>query len=347
MYERLAPLTHDSLDDVPEPSENLELIGHQDVRDVIAQAMQAERLPHGLLLAGPSGVGKTTLAFHLATKLLEGGGGALGTRDPSTNLYRQIVTRAHPGILYLTRPYDDKTKKFRAMITVDEIRRVSRFLSMRTHDGGYRVIIVDAAEDMNNQAANALLKNLEEPPFRTIFILISHAPGRLLPTIRSRVQTISFAPLAGDDVLRVLANMGSSLPDDAKARDELARRSGGSVRAALLLNLHGGLEIAETVDRIITERNLDTGSALKLADALSRADSGIQLAIFNELVLEHLSGSAKSSAEANSLHHAMASAEAWSQARTIIAETEAYNLDKKQHVMAMLGLMRAQISVAS
>src|SRR5690606_28916285 len=103
----------------------------------------------------------------------------LGDADISSPLFRQIASGSHPSILHLTRPFDEKRKVFRTVVTVEEIRRVNRFLSMTSHDGSYRVVIVDSADDMNANAANALLKNLEEPPARTIFLLISHSPGRL------------------------------------------------------------------------------------------------------------------------------------------------------------------------
>ncbi len=108
-------------------------------------------------------------------------------------------------MLHLTRPANEKTKGFKTVVTVDEIRRVNRFLSMTSHDGGYRVVIVDPADDMNVNAANALLKNLEEPPSRTVFILISHSPGGLLPTIRSRCQMVRLSPLGNDDLIAALS----------------------------------------------------------------------------------------------------------------------------------------------
>src|SRR5690606_28014279 len=139
--------------------------------------------------------------FHLAQHLLanpvaEAAPALFSPRNPASPLFRQIAQGSHPGVLHLTRPMNDKTKAFKSVVTVDEVRKVNRFLSMTSHDGGYRVVIVDPADDMNVNAANALLKTLEEPPPRTLFVLISHSLGSLLPTIRSRCQIIKLKPLA-------------------------------------------------------------------------------------------------------------------------------------------------------
>ena len=178
MSERLAPEQAHTPPDIPRPAEH-----------------------HALLLTGPKGIGKATFAFHLAHHLLSHPRGedapeTFGRPDPASAVARQVASGAHPAVLHLTRPYDERTKKFKSAITVDEVRRVGRFLSLRAHDDSYRVVIVDPADEMNRNAANALLKSLEEPPARAIFLLISHAPGTLLPTIRSRCQVLRFASLS-------------------------------------------------------------------------------------------------------------------------------------------------------
>jgi len=344
MYERLAPPTHDAMDDIPEPSETLQLVGHHDAREMLTTAHSAAKLHHAILLSGPQGIGKATLAFHFAAQLLgETVAGGFAPRDRQSPLYRQIASGAHPGVLHLTRPFDDKTKKFRTVITADEIRRVSRFLSLRTHDGGYRVVIVDPADDMNRSAANALLKNLEEPPSKVLFILISHSPGRLLPTIRSRAQVIKFQPLSADELFEAMQAFGLTLPDTDDGRGELARRANGSPRSALMLTLHGGLEIAQATDKLVANRDHDIAAAYKLADAVAGRDSGMQFAIFNTYALERLSETAAALGQKGDAMAAARVANAWEDASRRVGETEAYNLDKKQHVMAMLQVLREQL----
>jgi DNA polymerase-3 subunit delta' len=198
MRERLAPDQHDTLDGIPEPSENPFLFGHAEAKSMLAGSLRAGKLPHALIFAGPQGIGKATLAFHLANLLLQNLDPAsvqdIGSPDPTSAIFRQVASGAHPSVLHLTRPVNERTKGFKTVVTVDEIRKVNRFLSMTAYDGGWRVVIVDPADDMNTNAANALLKNLEEPPAKTVFVLIVHSIGSMLPTIRSRSQTIRLAP---------------------------------------------------------------------------------------------------------------------------------------------------------
>lgn len=341
IFERIAPEQHDTLDGVPEPSETPRLVGHGQAANMLAAAYRSGKLPHALILAGPVGIGKATLAFHLAHHLLkhpasEQAPDALAVPDPASSLFRQIATGAHPSVLHLTRPANDKTKSFKTVVTVDEIRRVSRFLSLTSHDGSYRVVIVDPADDMNANAANALLKNLEEPPARTLFILIVHAPGSLLPTIRSRCQMVRLAPLDAESLMTVLDGVEPPPPDNPAARAALAERAGGSVRAAILLTQYGGLEIAETLDVLATARKGDIAGAYRLAEAVAGRDQAIQFDIFNRRALDLLSAGASEAALAGDLTRAKTLSDTWHEALNAISETDTYNLDKKQHALTMI-----------
>ena len=341
MFERIAPEQHDTLDGVPEPAENPHLFGHGETASMLAAAYRAGKLPHALLFAGPLGVGKATLAFHLAYHLLkfprhESAPEDLAKPDPQSPLFRQIAIGAHPSVLHLTRPANEKTKGFKTVVTVDEIRRVNRFLSMTSHDGGYRVVIVDPADDMNTSAANALLKNLEEPPSRTVFILISHSPGGLLPTIRSRCQMVRLSPLADNDLMAALGGLEPPPPPDDAARRTLAERAGGSVRMAVLLTQYGGLEIADATDAVVRGRNLDVAAAHRLADAVAGRDSAIQFDIFNRHVLDLLAEAASAAALQGDALQANRYSRYWEESRVAIEEAETYNLDRKQHALNMI-----------
>ncbi len=340
MFERIAPEQHDTLEGVPEPAENRHLFGHAHETAMLAKAYRADKLPHALMLVGPAGIGKATMAFHLARHLLEFPSGAdapEGFVDPdvTSSLFRQIAIGAHPSVLHLTRPANDKTKGFKTAVTVEEIRRVNRFLSMTSHDGGYRVVIVDPADDMNINAANALLKNLEEPPSRTVFVLISHSPGALLPTIRSRCQMIRLAPLAGDGLVAALGAFEPP-PEEPAARQALCERAGGSVRMAILLTRYGGLEIAKATDGFVKMPRLDVAVAHRLADAISGRDKSMQFDIFNRHLLDLLSDAASAAALAGDTAQANRISEIWHESRVAIDETETYNLDRKQHVLNMI-----------
>ncbi|TPJ30548.1 DNA polymerase III subunit delta' [Mesorhizobium sp. B2-8-3] len=341
IFERIAPEQHDTLDGVPQPAETPQLIGHSTAAGMLAGAYRAGKLPHALIFAGPQGIGKATLAFHMAHHLLrypdfKTAPDALAVPDPASSLFRQIATGAHPSVLHLTRPANDKTKSFKTVLTVDEIRKVSRFLSMTSHDGSYRVVIVDPADDMNINAANALLKNLEEPPARTLFILVVHAPGSLLPTIRSRCQMVRLAPLAADELMAVLENVEPQPPDDPAARAALAERAGGSARNAILLTQYGGLEIAGALDALVAARKPDIAGVHRLAEAVAGRDQAIQFDIFNRRALDLLSTAASEAALAGDLARAKSLSEAWHEALNTISEAETYNLDKKQHALTMI-----------
>lgn len=347
-FERIAPEQHDTLDGVPEPSETLRLVGHAQPAAMLVAAYRAGKMPHALILAGPVGIGKATFAFHLAHHLLkhpqfETAPETLAVPDPASSLFRQMATGAHSAVLHLTRPLNEKTKIYRAVVTVDEIRRVNRFLSMTSHDGGYRVVIIDPADDMNTNAANALLKNLEEPPARTLFVLVVHSPGSLLPTIRSRCQLVRLAPLDTDDLMHVLGSVDQAVPSDPAAQAALARRAGGSVRTAIQLTQYGGLEIAETLDELVKARTLDSAGAYRIAEAVSGRDRAIAFDIFNRRVLELLSNAATDAGKAGALGRAKALSDTWHEASNAISETETYNLDKKQHALMMIDRLNAAL----
>ncbi|MER8656720.1 DNA polymerase III subunit delta' [Mesorhizobium sp. M0847] len=341
IFERIAPEQHDTLDGVPEPSETLRLVGHEQAAAMLAAAYRSGKLPHALIFAGPIGIGKATLAFHLAHHLLkhpafDQAPDVFAVPDPASSLFRQIATGAHPGVLHLTRPLNDKTKSFKTVLTVDEIRKVNRFLSLTSHDGSYRVVIVDPADDMNTNAANALLKNLEEPPSRTLFILIVHAPGSLLPTIRSRCQMVRLTPLDAGSLMSVLETVEPPPPSDPAARAALTERAGGSARNAILLTQYGGLEIAGTLDALVTSGKSDIAGAYRLAEAVAGRDQAIQFDIFNRRALDLLSTGASEAALAGDLARAKTLSDTWHEALNAISETDTYNLDKKQHALTMI-----------
>ncbi len=346
MFERIAPEQHDTLDGVPDPAETLRLYGHECAVSMLTAIYRAGKLPHALILAGPVGIGKATLAFHLARYLLRNPDHRTAPEtfeelDPSSSLFHQVASGAHPGVLHLTRSHNDKNNGFKTVLTVDEIRKVSHFLSMTSHDGSYRLVIVDSADDMNTNAANALLKNLEEPPKRTLFIVIVHVLGSLLPTISSRCQTIRLTPLDYTSLVAALTNTDYPAPDEPQARATLVERSGGSVRDAILLTQYGGLEIADTLDKLVSSGCSSIAEVHKLADTIAGRDSAIQFEIFNRQALNLLADSAAYVSRNSELGRANAIAEAWQDAQNAIFETETYNLDKKQHVLAMIDRLNA------
>lgn len=349
MFERIAPERHDSLPEIPEPSENPHLVGHDEAASALARAYRAGRLHHALLIAGPAGIGKATLAFHLANHLFthpdhRAAPETLQAPDPQSQTFRLIAQDAHPSLLHLARPYVERDKKFKTVITVDEVRRVQRFLSLTTHDGGHRVVIVDPADDMNASAANALLKSLEEPPPRTLFALIAHSPGRLLPTIRSRCRTVRLNPLDADRLGALLGTLEAAGQGGAAA-GALAERAGGSARNAILMTQFGGLEIAEALERIVAAETFPFAEAQRLAEAVTGRDKQVQFAIFNRAALDLVTARAGRYAQAGEGARADRMAGLWQEASRTIRDCETYNLDRKQHVMALAARLHAALRV--
>ncbi|MDX2265552.1 MAG: DNA polymerase III subunit delta' [Hyphomicrobiales bacterium] len=206
------------------------VFGHDAARAAFRAALDAGRLHHAWLIAGEAGVGKATLAYALARRVLAGGD-AGAADDPDSPLFRQVAALSHPRLIAVRRPWQPPTGKFSAAIPVEEIRRLKHFFET-TADGGWRVAVIDRADDLNPNAANALLKLLEEPPPLCVFLLVSSVPGRLPQTIRSRCRRLDLRPLDDADVRLALAAALSAPPDERALTAALANAAGSPGRAA-------------------------------------------------------------------------------------------------------------------
>tara|TARA_R110002096_G_scaffold22830_4_gene73128 strand:+ start:56 stop:1195 length:1140 start_codon:yes stop_codon:yes gene_type:complete len=264
----------DRVPGAPHPRETKTLIGHAAAEQVFLDAFNAGRLHHGWMITGPRGLGKATLAWKIARFLLttpKDDGGMFAAPPPVSldvpddhPIVHRMVVLSEPRLLLLRRAWDDEKKRLKSVITVDEVRKAKTYFNMSAADGGRRVAILDCVDEMNPQAANALLKLLEEPPANVTLILISHQPFKLLPTIRSRCRELRLMPLGADDMAAALAAMGT--PPEAPER--LAELSGGSVGEAIrILNLDGLKLYDSIVALFATLPRLDRTRALALADA--------------------------------------------------------------------------------
>lgn len=281
----------DRLDAFPHPRETARMIGQDEAERAVFDAFMSGRMHHAWLLTGPKGIGKATLAYRIARFVQTYGTPdlalAAGARDlsvpESSPAFRQVAALSHPNLLVIRRPYDEKAKRLKTVITVEEVRRTASFFGMSAGADGWRVAIVDAADDMNVNAENALLKILEEPPARGLFVLISHQPGRLLPTIRSRCRTLAMKPLADADIAGVLA------ANDVKANEEeraaIARLAEGSAGRALSIAEGGGLDLyKELVALLKPLPRLDVKGLHAFADKVGRRGADDAYETFTDLL---------------------------------------------------------------
>ncbi len=319
-----------------EPRGNPELVGHIGAEMVLAEAMRSGRLHHAWLVLGPEGIGKATLAFRFARRLLAGPSAGntlfLAPQDP---VFRRVAAGSHADLLTIERAWDEKKKRLRGEIVVDDVRRVADFLHRTAAEGGWRVVVLDGAEDLNRNAANALLKMLEEPPPRTVLMLVCSAAGRLLPTIRSRCRRLTLAPLPPADVEALLARLRPEL--DAAARRRLASLAAGSIGRALALAEAGGVAVAGVVARLLAApARLTTDDALRTADELGRDDEAF--AGFMDLLRASLAETVRDAARgiddarvsglaARGLDEWVA---VWHALGTLQGETEGLHLDKRE-----------------
>jgi len=248
----------------PPPWRNDRLVGHEQAERTMLAAQQSGRLHHAWLLTGPRGIGKATLAWRFARFLLAGQdqaglfGGAPESLDvPADAPGRHLVdARSHPDLFHLRRSLNRDTGRMRAEIAVDDVRDLGGFMHMTPAMGKARVAIVDAADEMNRNSANAVLKILEEPPPNAVLLIVAHAPGRLLPTIRSRCRRLALQPLSEDTVVDLLgAHAPETKPEERRA---LARLAEGSIGRALELGAAGSLDLyREMVEVLATLPDLD------------------------------------------------------------------------------------------
>lgn len=252
----------DRVPGAPHPRHAPEVIGHDEtIRDFLT-AVNAGRLHHGWLLSGPRGTGKATLSWSLARWLLTDQPAETLVSDPDSALSRRILALSEPRLHLVRRSVDEKSGRLRSEITVEEIRKLLSFFRLSAADGGRRVAIIDSADEMNRNAANALLKILEEPPHDAVILLISHQPAQLLPTIRSRCRELRLSPVSADDMSRILIRLQAQGDPD-----RLTALSGGSVGEALRLTGQEGLETYQAIVNLFaTLPSFDRLAAMKLAD---------------------------------------------------------------------------------
>lgn len=277
----------------PHPRFARDLIGREAQEAAFLEAFNSNKLHHAWLITGPRGIGKSTLTWKIARFLLSHpprGSSLPGIAavpdsletDRASPVARRIDALSEQGLFLLRRPWDQKTKKLKSVITVDEVRGLKRFFNLSQAEGGWRVVIVDCADEMNSNAANALLKLLEEPPAHTVFLLISHLPSRLLPTVRSRCRTLPCPALSEGQVEQVLAQIDDTL--DPGTAGTLAGLSGGSVGVAIWLHQLDGPALMQDVQGLFASMpGVDRMRALALATSMVAREASDRRELFLQL----------------------------------------------------------------
>ena len=329
---------------VPHPRETLSLHGHVDAEQAFLEAYRGGRTPHAWLLGGARGIGKATLAYRMARFAFAYPDQSAPAVRKATSLalapdhpvVRRVTAQGHPDLLALERVEDEKGK-IPMFIPVDLVRKTISFFGSTAGAGGWRVCIVDSADELNPSGANALLKILEEPPAKSLLLVVSHAPGRLLPTIRSRCRRLTLRPLAPEDVARATAD---ALGRDANESDikTAALASDGSVARALDLIGGTALQVRERVNTMLAALPaVDPRELHALGDSLGRDESAFTA--FVDTVRDWLS--ARVTVPGAEPARLARIADVWERVNASARDVRDYNLERKPLVFNVFGWLAA------
>mgnify|MGYP003298713428 FL=1 len=292
-------ISSDQIEGYPHPKVTEALFGHQFAEQEFMNCFKLGKLHHGWLITGAKGIGKATFAWQMAKFLLTQPipsvepNGLFGNSDENHNsdlgknlkkaMIARILAESEPRLVVVRKSFDEKRKTFRSSIRVDEVRHLKTFFSLSVSDGGGRVAIIDCAEDMNINAANALLKTLEEPPKDTIFLLVSHNPQSLLPTIKSRCRELRLRNLTESDLKSALKQINLTIPEnDSKIYSFLGS---GSVGNSIRLLEHDGAGLYRTLLSFLNQLpNLNGFELEKFIGTFSGNKNRSRLELFVELL---------------------------------------------------------------
>lgn len=333
----------DDDEDIGAPHTAASLFGHAEAEALLLSSYRSEKPPHAFLLVGPKGIGKATLAYRMARFVLAHPDPAASDMRAATSLAvpsehpaaRRMAAKAHPGLLVIERTPNEKGV-MRQQIAVDDVRRTVTFFGTTAGEGGWRIAIVDAVDELNRFGANALLKVLEEPPARSLLLLVCHSPARLLPTLRSRCCVVNMRALAQADVASALAAAVGGQADDADVHTAAAAGDGSVGRALefldedmLSLRRHALAEL----DRLPV---LDANALHALGETLAGTDAR-SLSAFLDTVNAWMSR--RLDRGAGDLSRLAALAGAWQRINQAARDALEYNLERKPLVFSVFGLL--------
>ncbi len=325
----------------PHPRQTTALFGHTDAEAAILESYRGGRVPHAWLIGGLSGIGKATLAYRFARFVLahpDPAAEAVQTARslavaPDHPIARRVAAQGHPDLLVLERTIGD-TGKLRTVITVDQVRKIVPFFGSTAGEGGWRIVIVDAVDELNAEGENALLKLLEEPPAKSLLLLVTHIPGRVRATLRSRCRRLSLRSLDVGDVARAAA---MALGTSEKELREAAQAADGSVARAIALRDGDALKFRERVQALLARLpDVDARALHALGDAMGGADQAAFegfVDTLNDWMSTRLRFGPQDAA------HLARVADAWQRINRAAADAQEYNLDRKPVIFDAFGAL--------
>ncbi|HUZ66555.1 MAG TPA: DNA polymerase III subunit delta' [Beijerinckiaceae bacterium] len=343
----------DRFEEAPHPRDARALFGHAEAERQLLDAYRSGRLPQAWIIGGREGVGKATLAWRFARFLFV-------HPDPRASLVqaagdlsvpfdhpavRRVSSLSHGDLALLRRQWNEKTKKHFTEIRVDDVRDALGLFHHASGEGGWRICVIDCAEDLNRSSANALLKIIEEPPPRSLFLMAAHRPAHVLATVRSRSRMLLLEPLAREDVASAVSSLGTPWTDRPRAEIEAAAtRSGGSVREALRLLDGQGLQLTNRIEGMLGRLpRLDWGSVQVLADGVSTRENEQGFETLLATVYDWLDARVRGGGEPRQL---APFADAWERIAEAAREVEALNLDRRPFVLTIFEELAGAVETA-
>ena len=339
----------DALQGAPHPRHAAALFGHRAAEQELLSAYREGRLAHAWLIGGREGIGKATLAWRFARFVLANPDPAAApvreARDlhvePNHSAARLLAGLAHPDFALIRREWQGATKRLASEISVEAVRVGLQVFQLSAAFGGWRVAIVDCAEDLNRNSANALLKMVEEPPQRSLILIVSHRPGQVLATIRSRCRRLRLDPLTEDEIVEAVASLGPPWSEAGRQKiAAAAKRANGSVRAALVRLAPESEAAGGLIDSIVAGLpRPDPRAVARLAEAIGGRAGDETYRSFHRELYDWLASYARDFAPQFGAVEEIGGL--WDRIRAAERETEALNLDRKLHVQALIAEIAA------
>ena len=340
----------DAQQGAPHPRANVDFIGHATAEHELLQAYQSGKLPHAWIMGGDKGIGKATLAWRFTkfvlahpdfTSLAVQNAKSLAVDDSNAAVQR-VHALGHGDVQILRREWNEKTKKHFTVIRADEARKAVHMFQQSASEGGYRIVILDSAEDLNSESGNGLLKMIEEPPERSLFLIISHQPNRILPTIRSRCRMLLLHPLTQAECLAAFQGFGAGA--DGKTLERACELAHGSVSRALKLISGKSLDVSNRLESVL--RNLprvDWRDVHALADGITARANEEEYETFKDTILDWLHEQIHKPQPVAVL---APFAESWDSLSELIRQSEAYNLDRRALVLSVISTLAKAAEIA-